>query len=202
MECKSCNRSFSMLGQHLRQSSCLYPKPNRRQLEIIEGLLMSDGSISDDGNDRLRFELGMVNTEFLKWVDKQLGQLSTGIRTASTGQQVTTLRTPTFTKIRERWYKNGEKEFPIVDPTRLRMKMWYVGDGHLQQTEGRPRATIGCSNEYDRQQYLCSLFEPLGINPSFYSQGLWMSADETEKFLDYIGAPVPGFDEKWRNVNV
>lgn len=192
-----------MLGQHLRQSSCPYPEPNRRQLEIIEGLLLSDGSIPDDGNDRLRFELSMVNIPFLKWVDRELESLSTGMRTSSRNKKtVSTIRTPTFTEIRNRWYQGGEKRFPVVDPTRLRMKMWYVGDGHLQQTEGRPRSTIGCSNEYDRQQHLCSMFEPLGINPSFYSDGLWMSADETEKFLDYIGAPVPGFEEKWRNVNV
>lgn len=203
MDCQSCGRSFSMLGQHIRQSSCPYPRLSHRQLEIVEGLLMSDGSIPDDGNDRLRFELGMVNTEFLKWVDTELQNVSTGIRTASGNkQQVSTLRTPTFAKIRNRWYQDGNKKFPIVNPTPLRLKMWYIGDGHLQQTEGRPRATIGCSNEYHRQQHLLSLFEPLGIDPSFYSEGLWMSVDETEKFLDYIGAPTPGFEEKWRNANV
>jgi hypothetical protein len=162
---------------------------------------MSDASIPDDGNDRLRLEVEMKNREFLEWLDSELPEFSTGVRESGDYYRLSTIRAPCFTQIRNEWY-NEQKRFPEIDVSPLQMKMWYVGDGHIQETSGRPRIAIGCSNEFDRQQMLSSLFETFGVSPSYYSEAAWLSADETEQFLDYIGDPVAGFENKWRNANV
>lgn len=162
---------------------------------------MSDASIPDDGEDRLRFEVEMKSLKFLKWLDSKLEHFSTGVRESGKYYKLNTIRAPCFTQLRGKWYAN-KKRFPEINVSPLIMKMWYIGDGHLTDVEHRPSIAIGCSNEYDRQQMISSLFNEIGVSPSFYSESAWLSADETEQFLDYIGDPVAGFEHKWRDANV
>ena len=200
MICVSCSNKFTYVGQHYRQSDCKYPTLSDRQKKIVSGLLMSDASIPDDGEDRLRLEIEMKNKEFLEWLDNELSEFSTGVRESGKYYKLSTIRAPCFTELREKWYDNVKK-FPDVSVTPLLMKMWYVGDGHLTKSDNRPMIAIGCSNEYSRQEMLTSLFKNVGVCPSYYSEAAWLSTDDTEQFLDYIGAPVAGFEYKWRNAN-
>jgi len=201
MECLSCGSDFTYVGQHYRQSACNYPQLSTYQLELVEGILMGDGCIHDDGNSRLKFIVEMNNNTFLQWLQTQMPNLTTSVTKVNTKDthKLTTIRCPAFREVYQRWYNSGEKYFPDdlrLTPTKLRM--WYVTDGHLRKTSGRPNITIGCSNEYNRQEYLSGLI-PFA-NPSFYSDGLWLSADETERAFEYMGTnPVAGFERKWVN---
>jgi hypothetical protein len=201
MDCVSCGTNFSYVGQHYRQSDCSYPSPSQHQLELIEGVLMGDGCIHDDGNDRLKFIVEMNNKPFLQWLKRQLPEFTTSLTKVSTTNtyKLTTIRCPAFREVYNNWYQDGAKRFPeSLQLTPARLRMWYVTDGHLRKTGGRPNITIGCSNEYHRQEYISNLI-PFA-EPSFYSDGLWLSADETELAFEYMGTdPVAGFDRKWVN---
>lgn len=201
MDCTSCGNTFSSVGQHYRQSVCTYPTLSAYQKDLVEGVLMGDGCIHDDGNERLKFIVEMNNQKFLQWLEIQLKEFTTSIVSVNNKDtyKLTTIRCPEFKKIYNRWYNNGVKKFPKdLQLTKNKLRMWYVTDGHLRETSGRPNITIGCSNEYDRQEYLSELL-PFA-NPSFYSDGLWLSVDETELAFEYMGHnPVKGFDRKWVN---
>ena len=202
MNCIRCGETFTKVGQHYRLSSCDYPELSNNQKEILTGVLMGDGSISDDGNERLRFVVEMKNEPFLQWLHKQIPEFSTGVKKKSKGTYyISTIRCPEFRKMYDNWY-DGDKKFPeSVELTPTVLRMWYVTDGHLKQTSGRPMMTIGCKNEFDRKEFLSDLIE--FADPSFYSNGLWLSVDETERAFEYMGtSPVSGFDYKWENINV
>jgi len=162
---------------------------------------MGDGCIHDDRNERLKFIVEMNNDDFLQWLGDELKQFKTSIVSVKNKDtyKLTTIRCPEFKSIHERWYKNDVKRFPEdLELTKNKLRMWYVTDGHLRKTSGNPNITIGCSNEYDRKSYLSELI-PFA-NPSFYSDGLWLSVDETESAFDYMGYnPVAGFGRKWVN---
>ncbi len=162
---------------------------------------MGDGCIHDDGNERLKFIVEMNNKKFLQWLQQQLPNLTTSVVNVNTKDthKLTTIRCPAFREIYERWYVDGRKRFPKnLKLTPEKLRMWYVTDGHLRETSGRPNITIGCSNEYERQDYLTNLMD--FANPSFYSDGIWLSADETELAFEYMGYnPVAGFGRKWVN---
>jgi hypothetical protein len=49
---------------------------------------MGDGSIPDNGTDASIFHVPMINTRFLKWLDNELGVLTTGVRKKKTAREL------------------------------------------------------------------------------------------------------------------
>lgn len=194
---------------------------NERKKEILIGLLMGDATISKtvDGK-RNNLEVEMANEQFLEWLSKQLGCLVSQFGQSRTVEQlaaknrrhghtvneeniseeyiVSTVTTDFTTKLRDKWYPNGEKRFPDdLNLTPEITRMWYVCDGSLVKNE---YAVIYANNEINRQDYMESLFDDTPFNPSFNytgGGGLQFKKKETPEFLEWIGDPVPGYEYKW-----
>lgn len=143
----------------------------------------------------------MVTREFLKWVDEELGIFSKGIKRVNntkdeTHQQLyrlSTRRNPHLSKYCS-WYETGSKRFPDnLKLTPLKLKMWYVSDGNLEDT---PKITS--VNEEDRPEYIIELFEDVGITVTMPDSRIRIASSDAGKFFQYIGEPVPDFEYKWR----
>lgn len=61
--CPNCSGEFINMGQHWKSSNCEYPKLSKYQQDLIRGILMSDGSVQFDENNRLKIK--MTCEEFL-----------------------------------------------------------------------------------------------------------------------------------------
>jgi hypothetical protein len=62
---------------------------------------------------------------------------------------------------------------------------------------GRPRIEIKARNEREREDFLVSLFEDVGFSPLYKRHELRFTCDETERLVEWMGDPLPGFEYKW-----
>jgi hypothetical protein len=219
--CPSCGKTFSSLSMHWWHGSCPYPDIGERKQEVIVGLLMGDGSIPTvDGNHS--FRVPMINRHFLSWYDEEMSYLTTGVGLVHTAEQlastnretgfspnaerenyhdmyvVRTRTHPYFNELRM-WYKTGRKRFPDnIELTPILAKYWYASDGYLDVGRwGRPRIEIKCRNEHGRAEFLVQLFEDVGFSPVFKRHELRFTCDDTERLVEWMGDPLPGFEYKW-----
>lgn len=216
--CPNCNDEWERVALHWRRGACDYPEIEDRKMELLRGLLMSDGYMQRDGISQ-NFCVEMTNKPFLDWFDNQLGWLSNGVtlrRTAdeaaeslgrenngtySDSHYLSTKRHPELEPL-AKWYDTGEKVWPD-SVTPFELKMLYVGDGSLRQQRSGERywTQISASNEMNRIENTRRLFAPYGIEPKFDQHIIRFDADNTEIFFDVIGESVPGFDYKWPDNN-
>lgn len=69
-ECPICEEEYERVSLHWSRGKCGYPDIPENTLEIIKGLLMSDGWIQRDGGEP-NFRIEMTNKAFLDWLDKK-----------------------------------------------------------------------------------------------------------------------------------
>jgi len=202
-------------------SDCDYPPLSAKQIEVLTGVLMGDGTVDKSGaNPRVKVE--MVNKNYLEYLDNILGRMSTGVRKTMTAEKsakrmrssgfrpdadernyqdvyrLDTRRNPAF-DVFSNWYETGEKVIPDLTMTPTITKHWYVCDGHLvDRDDVRPIVVFGITNEYDRSDKLEQMFLEQGIDANATeSKNLQIGVDHTEKFFEYIGGSVEGFKYKW-----
>jgi hypothetical protein len=179
--------------------------------EIITGLLMGGGWISKDEGRNSIFGIEVINKEFLDWLDQKLGNISMGVvpidrsgdEIIIDGKKVDKAKKSYALKTRNLegfnkfnlWYSTGEKRFPEMDLTPMILKMWYVCDGSYTNYP-----VIYSTNENDRKDFVLSLFDDLPLDPNFNKGGggcIQFKRPETDKFFNYLGESVPGFEYKW-----
>lgn len=220
--CPGCNRQFKRIGSHWSQASCQRPQFTSRQLELLKGLNLGDGSIKESSGGKCWFVVKSVRPAFLNWLGTKFGALSAGVRLVASAetqknhaqtrggewadydyQDLYLLRLrghPMFDLLREKWYPGGgDIRFPPdleLSPETLRM--WFVSDGGLDWSgNGTCYPAISCHNETDRADFIQRKFADIGFDVGYSSGRVRIKAADTERFLDYIGAPVPGFAYKW-----
>lgn len=183
---------------------------------------MGDGSIPKSRDTHI-FHLSMINRTFLEWVDSKMGILTTGVSLKKTAAElaannrrsgfspkakaknyhdmytVWSRSHPLFNELREHWYDCGRKRFPAdLRLTPIIAKLWYLCDGYLDFGRwGRPRIEIKSPNERKNPAYLISLFERIGLHPVYWRNELRFTCDDTERLIDWMGDPPPGFEYKW-----
>jgi len=220
MECESCGAEYAQISNHWRQSDCEYPTIDQETMGMLRGLLMGDGHIKNR-----YMSVTSVTEPFLEWLDSELGVLSNGHTLSATASELAernrhagynvnednyndqhvfrTVSHPEIGEMRDVWYGTGEKRFPDdLELTPTTARMWYVTDGHYADSRGkrRPLVSFAVSNEDHRGAYLRSLFAQQGFDATLSGHSLRLSADHSEKFLNWIGKPVPGFEYKWGDV--
>ena len=207
--CHACNDEFKGITQHWRQSSCPYPEMSDYQVNLIEGLLLSDGSLYNHKKEGYRagFQIEMANEEFLLWLDQELGRFSNGVRESTSKNEkrsdeysdayhLSTIAIPDMDQFVD-WYSSGTKQYPEkLKPTPETIKMWFIGDGNLRR-DGRCR--ISCANEMEHPEVSNMLFDYIDIGISWSNHEIYIDKSQTSDFFDYIGDPVPGFEYKWPN---
>lgn len=232
MKCPYCesNSDYSNLGNHWRQS-CGYPEPSDVEvfdgLLMGDGCLKH----SQNSNDRLgnqSMEVVSINEEFIDYLYEEYSPFFTEPKVRRTAEesaeqaiqsevvsspQGSTFRTqyrivsraiPFFNRY-DGWKSSGEKRWPAdieFSPTRL--KYLYIADGGLSWNKDSKssRSQITSTNESSQLDRIKDTLEELDIACSTYDDRVMMKSSSTNKFLNYLGEPVPGFEYKWENKNL
>lgn len=224
MECPSCEKEFERLGLHWWHGSCPYPEIDSVLRDRLLGLLAGDGSIpKQQGGNNSIFHIPLNNLRFLRWLDTELGVLSTGVKRKKTAEQLAqnnrdsgfspeaksenyrdmytiwTRTHPFFNELRGKWYRTGSKRIPDdFEITPRIAKFWYISDGYLDVGRwGRPRIEIKARTERGRSEFLLELFRRVGFEPVFHRSEIRFTCDDTERFIKWIGECPPGFEYKW-----
>lgn len=164
---------------------------------------MGDGNIDWHNEGYPRFRVGMITKIFLEWVAKELYNIinETGLTLQQKAHDnyedyymLRTISHPYFEEL-QAWYINGEKKLPLDTPEPLELKMWYIADG------GRmgERPFIRADSQSENLKKLADSINKIGIDMTVVDQKRQINVlnKDRERFFEYIGAPVPGFEYKW-----
>jgi len=205
--CHSCGSEYKNLSSHWTRSDCDYPDLDPWKIETIQGMLLGDGCITH-GPKNAYFVTSMTNKAFLEHINNELGWLTDSVNLYDSQQtgsselyRLQTMAAPHFNTMRERWYSDGEKTIPKSRLTKREVKLWYVCDGCMawgpRVKRASPRFTIVTLD--DDREVLINTLEEQGIEVTNRSESVSITADSTDRFLEWIGDPLPGFEYKWVN---
>ncbi len=218
--CPTCGEEFTYVGLHWNRGSCGYPEIPESVEERLIGILMGDGNVESRDGKNGYMRITSVTNEFLEWIKQTCPWLFTEVRVTKTPEQSReyvedyvedasdyTFRTiyelktrshPYFKHLREKWYPNNEKYFPdALDLTPEMVRMWYAADGYIASGSESLPPTIRADNEMRRPEYLRELFNEHGFDPSVGGGDIRFNGEDRDRFLKWIGDPVPGFEYKW-----
>lgn len=191
--CPTCEKDFKAIGRHWHNSKSHAPKIRGELAEIITGVVMGDGHIFKNGKNA-RLEINNTNKEYLKYLQKRLGVLASGISLKRTAEEsmneqkkrgiaskydinnysdIYHLRTSTHHELNKwhDWYSGSSKKWPeniTLTPTVL--KHWYVCDGHYDTAQHHDRIKIAMANEIENTDKVDSYFVSAGLpEPSNYN---------------------------------
>lgn len=159
MKCKQCGLNYyRVLSQILNSKFCSkacanlsktlkLPALSQRQLEIINGCLLSDGEISkprmkECGNARFSETHTIKCKSYVEWLSKELNAWSGRVFEYTTKNgydccRVVSKRHRFWTQLRNKWYPDGVKRVPVdVQLTPLTLACWYCGDGNNNIDKG------------------------------------------------------------------
>ena len=89
------------------------------------------------------------------------------------------------------------------DNYELTLKVWYVCDENLNRSNPRPRVRITAANEEHRINEIAQwITDEIGIRADKMTQGrMAFDTRNTQRFFEYVGDPLPGFEYKWPSDN-
>jgi len=219
--CPECGEEKKLLAKHIQMSGCSWPKIPEPDVEAIAGMVLGDGSINNrDGLPRL--DISMISGKFLEHLYDRFGVLSAGLKVKKTAsaQAVShresgfnpgaeaseysdvyrywTIGHPVFEEFAS-WYGPNGKEIPdVFKLTPESARYWYVSDGGLNWNKKASRAYVQISSVVGASdERLEELFDEVGFSPNVGNGAVQFSVEESEKFLDWIGDPLPNFEYKW-----
>jgi len=188
MECHDCGDEYNKVSAHWALGDCEYPSFTDKQIEILTGVLMGDGSIGEkfDNKRNPRFRIGNTNLEYLNYLyDKlqplctrepvkrrtpeQLAESLSGFSNTSdpadykAQYSLQTFSHPKLSRF-EDWYSTGEKVFPeSIELTPTVLKHWFVCDGSYNNNGHRNYIAIHLSNERENKEKIERYFSDIGI---------------------------------------
>lgn len=190
------------------------------QLEIINGALLGDGTISKpcEGHPNSVFVYSSKIKEHVVFVTTPLynltsekGQLSFlevyDKRTEKVYNRYTfrTLTNTIFTKIRNKWYPEGKKIIPSdLKLTPLICLIWYLGDGYLSSNGNKTSQELIFSTDCFTKEDLEAILLPQLREFEAHIRGkqnkfhIVIPHRKIKNFLNYIGScPVEEYKYKW-----
>lgn len=213
--CPDCGQSYTRLGSHWT-GDCSAPEFTEHQLDVIKGLLMGDAWLRTEGNSMLSIK--MTNREYLESLQHEFGVLGTGVNLHRKHENpnwsdsyLFSVRSHKRLNRFDSWYEGGEKIWPQdLQITPTVMKHWYVGDGHLEVRGESKRVIIALSNESGNEQKISKMLNTSGLEYTRWDEyeledgrvtaNIEFGVNETKQLFEYMGEPLPGFENKWPEV--
>lgn len=229
---KEFNLSSTTIWKILKRNNIPPTKKSKRHttlttkdLDIINGLLISDGSLHRKGrtnpNRQAHFSLSSKHSEFVNWTAENLSlELGTILEVTQTFKFGTFTRydyisktDSSLTELDKIWYPENN-DFKKVIPdnleiTPLMLKLWFVGDGcSLYNKIKTEIQVISLSTDGFNLEYIESICAKLNQLNLFFKvcktknnkYNLMMHRqDDCQYFLNYIGQSYwRCFDYKWK----
>lgn len=223
--CHNCGMLSTQMGNHWRQNqSCDYPEITDYQMNVLTGLLMSDGWLSDHSpSTNCSIEVEMANEEYLNYLNERVFPLlGTQVSLSRTGEECMsptdigsdnpddysdiyswrTIKHPSINKFKE-WREYGKKLWPSdLEMNGTILKHLYVGDGSFHQKDEYMKITT--VNEMDNEEKVINMFKSAGIQINNFRYDkhtdkvdMFFSKEESKRLFGIMGSPPLGFEYKW-----
>lgn len=207
----SCGEEYERIAQHWSFNPSHRTELSERQYDIIVGLLLGDGTVVDDADEKA-FVVEMKNIEFIDWLDDELGWLSSGYSTKGEYGRLRTKSHPEITELRG-WYWTGEKVFPSeINLNPIIFEMWYVSDGTLNMRDEtrQPRMRLSSMQDSKVIENILStipfdLEYTWNISSSGFggqSKAVVFSVETTKKLQNWMTEIPKGFEYKYVGVEI
>lgn len=187
-------------------------KLNKKQNEILKGLLLSDGHI-DTNNFSGRYTQGCKYKEFLKHI-KHILPLEWGpiwYDKKWSCYHIKSHFTPTLKGYREKWYNNRNKTVPKnLKLSKETLLYWFLGDGSITFSNKKrfPKSKYFeaklSTESFSRKdnKFLIKKLKEIGIKATLLSSGkIRILSESKEKLFEFMGScPINCYQYKWGGV--
>lgn len=211
--CPDCGKDYEQIANHWQFNPDHRNTLTERQHQIVQGLVLGDGHIHNQAvNSKLI--VGSTSRSFLEWLQEQFPVISGDVRVSKSVDELIEMNEKNshvdvsvtdadYSKM-YRWntvshpdlneYTNTHESVDVLTP--LSTKVWYVSDGTLAEsgTSWRPQFRV---TDDERLSYVAGLLRDVGFTVTESSGNCYIKQGETEQFFEYIGEPIPSFDDKW-----
>jgi len=198
--CPDCDDVFENLGTHITLSSCEYPELSDEHIDILVGTIMGDAHIRPDG----MYEICVTEKDYVEELHSKLPDWFTtksGVHPVYTDGydknmwRIRSVSTNETSKIRDEWYQDGEKKFPLqkINLNGTVLTHWYANDGG---TDGRGRACLYSSNESTDE--IRDWLKDKGYDCCCDDRSIRMNRDGERKLFK-VTTPISGYEYKWQN---
>lgn len=184
---------------------------------------MGDGSLASHDSENPYMRWSNVNRNFMEFVYGKLKPITTSLKVKKTAREsyrynekrddrdwpvhpekyndiyiIRTRRLPYFRRFKN-WYTEDGKRFPDdLELTPVIAKYWYVCDGTVNWMRNySAKIQFTSRNESGREEFVTELFERAGFTIQKNRHMYYLSVDESESMLEWMGSPPPGFEYKW-----
>ena len=127
------------------------------QEQILTGLLIGDGSITDEGKS-VEFSHKKTHEEYVDWLLNSLGSIAgnkQSTRISGYGSEIVPARTISCTQVENftSWFSDGNKKVipKDIELSPISVAIMYMDDGSLQSSEKQLDRCLMSLNDYDEQ---------------------------------------------------
>jgi uracil-DNA glycosylase family 4 len=187
------------------------PAPGSRGLQVLLGSLLGDAGIDLNGQFHERYSIqqeaylklkARVLKGFQPKIREVLAKLANGISYESLGMDL--LKTYYLQELRQAWYPNGKKDFPVTDLEKLDnfgLAIWYMDKGYWRREEKGEKQTQSIDVEIalgdikaDTAEKIVKYFDSQGYQTYAVFRSSWrlcFRVGEGIRFLESIAEYVP-----------
>jgi hypothetical protein len=189
---------------------------SQKELEIIYGELLGDGCLFLPKKIKnAKFQHCSIHKNYETYLKNKLNFLKKckiykyKHKGKAASYHITSLTSPTFTKLYNQWYLNRIKHVLInIKLTPIIIKHWYLGDGHLCKKNKIITLCTHCFLKKEQKKILLPQLNKLGFEAKLYKRKqkngkiqwyIRIPHRNVYKFIKYIGpCPIKCFKYKWK----
>ncbi len=175
-----------------------YCNMTTKEKEVLDGLMLSDGCLSESSRISARLTFGFKYKETSEELMQELGSINFSPIWQSSKTNCWHSKSNMYHDLldeNKRWYPDGEKIVPKdIMITPLSCYWWFVGDGYT--SEGNAYL---CTDSFTKEdnEFLINKLKGIGFSPSLRSNNrIAFNKFDTVKFLEWI-KPESGILEQY-----
>lgn len=201
---RGCGR-YQRLSRHWSGPHCSFPPLSAVQRETVEGLLLAGATIAGNGPNK-HLVVGTVHEPLAKWLADELDWLTHSVRERKgKGKRQLEYRVRTHahaTLSRYVEWTEGDRAPPEdLEISPHTGRVWYALAGGLQWHGNRDSQRTAAFSALDdeRAAWIERVLADAGpsLEATRAGKRVQLRPLETDRWLAWIGVPVPGVEHKW-----
>jgi len=204
-DCPVCGETKDRLSRHW--SYCEFPNADGDLRALLTGVLLGGGTLQGNGENTQHLLVQTTSRDLAEWLFAELDWLTHSLRRRmfdGEREPIYHVRTHAHThlrRLRDRWYRDGEKHLRSDVPLSSRAgRVWWALAGGLEWTgdfDSQVRGTVSAEAD-SRATAIITLLERRGYDPTRLDRRVVLYGDDLRDWLSWIGDPVPGVEHKWQ----
>ena len=195
--CSRCREPFEAIGVHWVHKPNHAPRPTRRQVEVVTGLLLGAGAYTGPLNAP-SVQLTVENVQLAEWISDELTSLGANVQKKHNQYYVSTPSNPALKSYFQNWYSNQEEPEPpstsILTP--MIASVWFAVNGSPQNGAIHLKASYSNQNLGWHRE----LFREIGLNPWREDPKLIFPVEQAKDLIDYLSDSLSSAETKWEAI--